>query len=99
MIWGGQYKTTIVFNSRLKNIHKPMETINIFKSRIIIKFGEPPSTKQIQYLRHLCEENGIYFPFKSLKDAKDHLTKNEASRAIKELLNDNTIVFVIPYNM
>lgn len=52
------------------------------------------STKQVTYLRFLTRQQGLEFPFSSLKNTKKHLSIREAGRAISSLLEGNTVIFV-----
>lgn len=76
-----------------------MQTINIFISKKKINAEDAASARQINYLRELCRIRDIDFPFESMPDAKNHLKKTEASRALNELLEKgNTIKFIHPYD-
>jgi hypothetical protein len=74
-----------------------MQTINIFISKTKINAEDAASARQINYLRELCRNRDIDFPFESMPYAKNHLKKTEASRALKELLErGNLIEFMYP---
>ena len=75
-----------------------IQTINIFISSTKLNEDDSASTSQIDYLKKLCKNKDIEFPFCSMKDAKSHFRKTEASRALKELLErGNLIEFIYPY--
>ena len=77
---------------------RPMQTTNIFMSRTKINAEDAASGRQINLLSKLCKNRDIDFPFESVADAKNHLKKTEASRALNKLLeNGNTIKFIFPY--
>lgn len=77
-----------------------MDACNIFLSRKRIYCEDDRiTTKQVQYLRKLCNDNGIEFPFDSMYDTKSHLQKKEASKAIDKLLKGEMIVFIYPSNI
>lgn len=73
-----------------------MQTINIFISKAKITKVNAATTNQIKYLSSLCVNRDMVFPFEDLQQAKSHIKKNEANRAIKELLAGNSIVFIYP---
>ncbi len=73
-----------------------MQTINIFISKAKIDAVNAATTNQIKYLSSLCFNKDLVFPFENLQQAKAHIKKNEANRAIKELLAGNSIVFIYP---
>jgi len=76
---------------------QPIQTINIFISKKKITAEDAASSRQINYLRELCRNRDIDFPFDSMSDAKSHFKKSEASRALKELLErGNLIEFMYP---
>ena len=77
-----------------------IQTINIFISRTKLNEEDSASTSQINFLKKLCKNKDVEFPFCSMKDAKNHLKKTEASRALKELLErGNLIEFIYPYRV
>ncbi len=73
-----------------------MQTINIFMSKAKITAVNAATTNQIKYLICLCVNRDIVFPFADLQQAKCHIKKHEANRAIKELLAGNSIAFIYP---
>lgn len=73
-----------------------MQTINIFISKAKITKENAATTKQIKYLISLCVNRDLIFPFGDLQQAKSHIKKHEANRAIKELLAGNSIAFIYP---
>jgi hypothetical protein len=73
-----------------------MQTINIFISKKVIKGDDCATVDQIKYVKKLCYNRDVDFPFNSMQQTKAHLKKYEASRAIKELLAGNTIEFIYP---
>jgi hypothetical protein len=76
------------------------QTINIFISKTKLDPEDAATTSQINLLNKLCKNRDIEFPFSSMTDAKSHLKKYEANRAIKELLErGNMIEFIYPYEM
>ena len=77
-----------------------MQPINIFLCKTKISKENTATTKQIKYLKALCNEKGIEFPFSSLLESKKHLNKYEASKAIHEIVeNGNSILFIYPKEM
>lgn len=56
--------------------------------------SQQASTKQINFLKHLCQQQGIDFPFTSLKNTKKRLTWVEAGKAINSLKEGNSVIFV-----
>lgn len=78
------------------NGKKPMPSMNIFMSRKKLSGDDAATTNQIRYLKTLCYTRDIDFPFESMQQTKGHLKKYEASRAIKELMAGNSIVFIYP---
>lgn len=69
--------------------------INVFIGKKI-RVDDYASTRQMQYLKSLCAERDVEFPFASMHKAKSCLCRIEVSRIIKQLLSGYRIVFIFP---